>query len=140
MSRTLSALIRIDNSGNTVTLTVTGGPTSGEQQELTRMTARTRALFPDAAVTVDLSSTRAPTTTTGNPSSVSPPPARCWWQFPPAPEIVLSRDRASASWQDHAEKSAGAAPVPCSLRTSSASLKTPRRPAVPPSATRLGTA
>ncbi|GAB2599183.1 hypothetical protein GCM10009696_00720 [Kocuria himachalensis] len=61
MSRTISVLVRVDGTANTVTLTVTGDPTPGDRQELTRMTARARALFPDAAVTVDLSSTRAPT-------------------------------------------------------------------------------
>lgn len=60
MSRTISVFVRIDRTGSTVILTVTGGPTPGDQRELTRMTARARALFPDAAVTVDLSGTRAP--------------------------------------------------------------------------------
>ena len=60
MSRTISVFVRIDRTGHTVTLTVTGDPTPCDQQELTRMTERARILFPDAAVTVDLSSTRAP--------------------------------------------------------------------------------
>ena len=59
MSRTISVLVRIDRSTHTVTLTVTGTPTPDDRQELHRMTARARDLFPDAAVTVDLSSTRA---------------------------------------------------------------------------------
>ena len=59
MSRTISVLVRVDRTANTVTLAVTGTPTSDDRQELTRMTARARDLFPDAAVTVDLSSTRA---------------------------------------------------------------------------------
>ncbi|MEX5261518.1 hypothetical protein [Kocuria sp. CPCC 205263] len=60
MSRTISVFVRIDRSTHTVTLIVTGNPTPGDRQELTRMTARARDLFPDAVVTVDLSSTRAP--------------------------------------------------------------------------------
>ncbi|MEX5237730.1 hypothetical protein [Kocuria arenosa] len=61
MSRTISVFVRVDRTTNTVTLTVTGDPTPGDRQELTRMTARARTLFPDATVTVDLSSPRAPT-------------------------------------------------------------------------------
>src|SRR5687767_14814030 len=53
MSRTISILVRIDRIGHTVTLNVTGEVTDADQQELTRMTGRARALFPDAAVTVD---------------------------------------------------------------------------------------
>lgn len=60
MSRTISVFVRIDRSTNTVTLDVTGDPSAGDRQELTRMTDRARTLFPDAAVTVDLSSTRTP--------------------------------------------------------------------------------
>ncbi|MFI7495089.1 hypothetical protein ACH9D2_10270 [Kocuria sp. M4R2S49] len=60
MSRTISVIVRIDRSAHTVTLDVTGAPIPGDRRELHRMTARARTLFPDAAVTVDLSSTRTP--------------------------------------------------------------------------------
>lgn len=58
MSRTVSVVVRIDRTAHTVTLTVTGEVTDADQQELTRMTDRTHALFPDSAVTVDLGSTQ----------------------------------------------------------------------------------
>jgi hypothetical protein len=58
MSRTVSVLVRIDRTGNTVTLAVTGELTAADEPELTRMTERARTLFPDATVTVDLSSAR----------------------------------------------------------------------------------
>jgi hypothetical protein len=61
MSRTVSVFVRIDRTGHTVTLAVTGEVTDADQQELTRMTGRAHALFPDAVVTVDLGSTRAST-------------------------------------------------------------------------------
>lgn len=60
MSRSISVFVRIDRTGNTVVLAVTGTLTPADQEELTRMTTRARTLFPDAAVTVDLSSTRTP--------------------------------------------------------------------------------
>lgn len=59
MSRTISVLVRVDRTANTVTLAVTGTPTSDDRQELHRMTTRARDLFPGAVVTMDLSSTRA---------------------------------------------------------------------------------
>jgi hypothetical protein len=60
MSRTISVFVRLDRTTRTVTLDVTGHPSPGDRRELTRMTARARTLFPGAAVTVDLSSTRPP--------------------------------------------------------------------------------
>lgn len=60
MSRTISVFVRVDRTANTVTLDVTGDPSPGDRQELHRMTARARTLFPDAAVTVAISSTRTP--------------------------------------------------------------------------------
>jgi hypothetical protein len=60
MSRTISVFVRIDRAAHTVTLAVTGHPSPGDRQELHRMTARARTLFPGAAVTVDISSTRTP--------------------------------------------------------------------------------
>lgn len=60
MSRTMSVFVRIDRSTSTVILDVTGDPSADDRQELHRMTARARTLFPDAAVTVDLSATRTP--------------------------------------------------------------------------------
>lgn len=60
MSRTISVFVRADRSARTVTLDVTGDPSPGDRQELTRMTARARTLFPGATVTVDISSTRTP--------------------------------------------------------------------------------
>lgn len=59
MSSTVSVLVRIDRTGNTVTLVVTGEPTAIDQQELVRMSERARDLFPETTVTVDLSSVRA---------------------------------------------------------------------------------
>ncbi|GAB2627585.1 hypothetical protein GCM10009696_36320 [Kocuria himachalensis] len=60
MSRTMSVFVRINRTTHTVTLDVTGDPSPGDRQELHRMTARARTLFPDTVVTVDLSSTRTP--------------------------------------------------------------------------------
>lgn len=58
MIRTSSVLVRIDRAAGRMTLTVTGDLTPAGQQELNRMTERAQALFPDTAVTVDLSSAR----------------------------------------------------------------------------------
>lgn len=54
MSRTSSVFVRIDRTGHTVVLMVTGVLGPADQQELTRMTGRARALFPGTTVTVDL--------------------------------------------------------------------------------------
>jgi hypothetical protein len=60
MSRSASVLVRIDRTGHTVTLIVTGEPTATDRQELTRMSERARELFPDTTVTVELSATPPP--------------------------------------------------------------------------------
>lgn len=60
MSRTISVFVRVDRSTHTVTMTVTGDPTPCDRRVLHRMTARDRTHFPDAAVTVDIGSTRTP--------------------------------------------------------------------------------
>ncbi len=62
MSRSASVLVRIDRTGHTVTLIVTGEPTATDRQELARMGQRARDLFPNTTVTVELSSTPPPST------------------------------------------------------------------------------
>ncbi|MFE7629513.1 hypothetical protein [Kocuria sp. NPDC057446] len=70
MSRSASVLVRIDRTGHTVTLIVTGKPTAGDQQEVARMGERVRELFPDTTVTVEFSSTPPPST--GDPQRENP--------------------------------------------------------------------
>ena len=60
MSRSASVHVRIDRTGHTVTLIVTGEPTAGDRQEVARMGERVCELFPDTTVTVELSSTPPP--------------------------------------------------------------------------------